>query len=201
MPIRNPATPARPTSTGDRALAFEGSYRLAGNVPVPRQLPIVRAASWYHLVNRGIDRSRLFPTPETRDEFVSTLERIAYRFAVELHAYCAMESHYHVLARAEESELLRACDELDARCALTTDGARFRRMAFGRHLLGVTRYIHRNPVEAGLVRRPGEWRWSSYRAYVDPRHAPAWLRSVAVLGSLGSIGARQKYRRYVEGLT
>jgi hypothetical protein len=165
---------------------------------LPRQLPIVRAASWYHGVNRGIDGSSLFPTPEARDGFVSALERIAYGFAVELHAYCAMESHYHVLARAEESELRRAFDELDTECSLMTDTARFRRMVFGRHMLQVTRYIHRNPVDAGLVLKPGDWRWSSYRAYVDPLGAPPWLRSAAVLGWLGSIGGRQRYRRYVE---
>jgi len=153
------------------------------------------------VVIRGIDRSSLFPTPEARDEFVSTLERIAYRFAVEFHAYCAMETHYHVLARGEESELRRAFDELNTECSLITDTVRCRRMVFGRHLLQVTRYIHRNPVEAGLARRPGDWRWSSYRAYVDPLRALPWLHSSAVLGCLGSIGGRQRYRRYVECLT
>lgn len=70
-------------------------------------------------------------------------------------------------------------------------------MAVGRHLLHVTRYIHLNPVGAGLVRRPEEWRWSSYRAYLDPLDGPRWLRSNAVLGWLGSIGSRQMYSRYV----
>jgi REP element-mobilizing transposase RayT len=150
------------------------------------------------VVNRGIDGSSLFPTPDARDRFVSALERIAYRFAVELHAYCVMESHYHLLARAEEAEWRRAFDELDTECSLTTDDARSRLMVFGRHMLQVTRYIHRNPVEAGLVRRPGDWCWSSYRAYVDSLQAPPWLRSAAVIGCLGSIGGRQRYRRYVE---
>ena len=166
---------------------------------MPRQLPIVRAPSWYHLINRGIDGSSLFPTPEARDRFVSFLERIAYGFAVEIHAYCAMETHYHVLARAEESELRRAFDRLEKECSLTTDTARLRRLALGRHMLQVTRYIHRNPVEAGLVLRPGDWRWSSYAAYVDPLETPPWLRTAAVLGWLGSIGGRQQYRRYVKG--
>jgi REP element-mobilizing transposase RayT len=168
---------------------------------LPPQLPIVRAATWYHLVNRGLDGSSLFPTPEARDRFVSALERIAYRFVIELHAYCVMETHYHVLARAEEAELRRAFDALNTESALMTDTARVLPMRFGRHLLQVTRYIHRNPVEAGLVRMPGDWRWSSYRAYVDPLHTPPWLCVSAVAGCLGSIGVRQRYRRYVEELT
>ena len=60
---------------------------------VSRPLPIVRAGGWYHVVNRGIERSVLFPTSEAKDGFVLALGGIAYDFAVEVHAYCAMESH------------------------------------------------------------------------------------------------------------
>ena len=97
-----------------------------------------------------------------------------------------------------DADLRRAFLKLDADCSLTAEGARFRRMVFGRHLLQVTRYIHRNPVDAGLVPRPGDWRWSSYAGYVNSLEAPPWLRSTAVLGCLGSIGARHRYRVLVE---
>jgi len=165
---------------------------------VSRPLPTVRAATWYHLVNRGIDGAALLPTPQSRDLLVLTLGVVAHACPIELHAYCAMETHYHVLARAEESDLRRGFAGLEADCSLIAEGVRLRGMAFGRHMLQVTRYIHRNPVEAGLVTRPGDWRWSSYAGYVDPSRAQPWLRSSAVLGWLGSIGGRQRYRRYVE---
>ena len=80
---------------------------------MPPQLPRVRAASWYHVANRGIERSALFPTSKARDEFVSRLGEIASGFAAELNAYCVLESHYHVLVRGEESELRRAFAWLD----------------------------------------------------------------------------------------
>lgn len=108
-----------------------------------------------------------------------------------------MGNHYHLLARAQEDELLRAIVRLEGGIPGNTGSARLRRMAVGRHLLQVTRYIHRNPVEARLVQRPEDWPWSSYRGYLDRLDAPHWLRSDAVLGWLGSIGARQRYRRYV----
>jgi hypothetical protein len=72
-------------------------------------------------------------------------------------------------------------------------------LALGRHLLHVTRYIHRNPVEAGLVPHPADWPWSSYRGYLDGGAAPRWLRTRAVLGWLGSLGPRERYRELVEG--
>ena len=180
-----------------------------------RALPVVASACWFHVVDRSPDhatvsgfvrrrersadrRAALLPTPIARDGFVAALGSIARDFAVELHAYCAMESHYHVLARGDEAELRRAFAGLASQCALATEGVRCRRLAFGRHMLLVTRYIHRNPVEAGLVRRPGDWRWSSYLAYVDPRRQPSWLRTAAVLGWLGSLAGRERYRTFVE---
>ena len=163
-----------------------------------RPLPIVRAGGWYHVTNRGVDGSALFPTVEAKEGFILALGEIAYGFAVEVHAYCAMENHFHLLARGLEPELRQAALRLEAACPSVTEAVRLRRMATGRHLLQVTRYIHRNPVDAGLVRRPGEWPWSSYRGYLDPLDGPPWLRSNVVLGWLGSIGCRQQYRRLVE---
>ena len=65
-----------------------------------RSLPIVREGGWYHVVNRGVDGSALFPTAGTTMAFVDELGRVARRFRVEIHAYCVMGNHYHLLARA-----------------------------------------------------------------------------------------------------
>ena len=163
-----------------------------------RLLPIVRGGGWYHVTNRAVDRAVVFPHPEAAAEFVLALGGIAEQFEVEIHAYCAMGNHYHLLARADERELLRALERLEAGISTKLGRAHLRRLAFGRHLLGVTRYIHRNPVEGGLVRRAEEWPWSSYRGYLDALDAPHWLRSDAVLGWLGSLGRRQRYREFVD---
>jgi REP element-mobilizing transposase RayT len=170
-------------------------------IRLSRPLPKVRAGGWYHVVNRGADESVLFPTSHAKEALIADLNEVAYDFAVEIHAYCVMETHYHLLARGLEPELRQAIVRLEAGVPVPTEGARFRRMAVGRHLLQVTRYIHRNPIDAGLVRLPGEWEWSSYRGYLDPLDGPPWLRSSIVLGWLGSIGARQLYRRYCERST
>jgi hypothetical protein len=109
-----------------------------------------------------------------------------------------MGTHYHLLVRAREPDLLRAIASLERSLAGPLARARLRRMALGRHLLQVTRYIHRNPVDAGLVARPEDWPWSSYHGYLRRLDAPPWLRTEAVLGWLGSYGPRLRYRRYVE---
>jgi REP element-mobilizing transposase RayT len=144
-----------------------------------------------------LNDSALFPTRREADAFVAALGEIAEQFAIEVHSYCAMGNHYHLLVRAQEDELLQGIAKLEAGINSDTENARLRRMAIGRHLLQVTRYIHRNPVEAGWVQRPEDWPWSSYHGYLDRLQKPRWLRTDAVLGWLGSIGARQRYRRYV----
>jgi hypothetical protein len=54
------------------------------------------------------------------------------------------------------------------------------------YLAQVVRYIHLNPVEAGLVREPESYAWSSHRFYLRPNEAPQWLRIDQVKGELSS---------------
>ena len=65
------------------------------------------------------------------------------------------------------------------------------------HLVGASRYIHRNPVEAGLVAEPWQWPWSSAQAYVGLVRTPAWLHTGAILEMFGPRCARQKYREFL----
>ncbi len=66
----------------------------------------------------------------------------------------------------------------------------------------VSRYIHLNPVRAGLVRRPEQWEWSSYPGYRDPRRAQPWVAHDAMLrawmGEQGGRDPRRAYVRFVE---
>lgn len=160
---------------------------------------VLRSGGWYHVMNRARDGQALFPSGAEADAFLEALGRIAESRPIEVHAYCVMGTHYHLLVRAEEGVLLAALERLEEGISPRAGQVRVRRMAVGRHFLQVTRYIHRNPVEAGLARRPEDWKWSSYRGYLDRIAGPPWLRSDTVLGWLGSIGARQRYRAYVGG--
>jgi REP element-mobilizing transposase RayT len=166
--------------------------------------------AWHHATNRAPQEGVLFRDEADVASFVRLLGEMPLRLGVEIHAYCVMGTHYHLLVRATHADLEDAVDWLDVhharRLLRTGPGAspifrhRFGARPVGavRHLLRASRYIHVNPVEAGLVARPGDWPYSSYRAYLDPRHEPAWLRTSVVLGSFGSVGARDLHRRFVE---
>jgi len=61
----------------------------------------------------------------------------------------------------------------------------------------LSRYVHLNPVRAGLAKSPSEYRWSSYRYYVGEEREPEWLTTELVLGYFGGRG-RSGYKRYRE---
>lgn len=65
------------------------------------------------------------------------------------------------------------------------------------HWAVLTRYIHLNPVVGGFVRRPEDYRWSSYRAYVGLERSPAWLQTEYVLTTLFADRSGDEYRRFV----
>jgi hypothetical protein len=68
------------------------------------------------------------------------------------------------------------------------------------HSLELTRYLHLNPVRAGMTDNPQQYAWSSYRYYLNPHRAPPWLDWKTVLAeiSLQESAARVAYKRFVE---
>jgi REP element-mobilizing transposase RayT len=175
-----------------------------------RPLRIAFPGAWYHVTNRGLERRAIFREPSDRKRFLRLLAEASDRFALEVHAFCLMGNHYHLLVRTPDGNLSEAMRHLDGvytqrfNRAHGRDGPLFRgRFASvlvqaDRHLLCAARYIHLNPVEARLVERPEDWPPSSYRAYLDPRRAAPWLRTRVILGWFGSAGARARHREFVE---
>jgi putative transposase len=135
---------------------------------------------------------------------VSLLGDIATTFGVEVHAYCLMNNHYHLLLQTPRGNLSRALRHLNGvytqrfNRAHGTDGPLFR----GRfkailvdadtYLAALSRYIHLNPVTAGVATQPEHYPWSSYPAYLGDVAPPQWLHLQPTLGTFGARGARRR---------
>ena len=131
-------------------------------------------------------------------------------FQVEIHGFCLMDNYYHLLIHTPEGNLQRAMRHLNGVYTQRynrledTDGPLFR----GRYkailiepdayLLNVSRYIHLNPVAAGVTSLAKEYLWSSYRAYIGVEAASEWLQTKFVLNMIGQPQQRKLYRLYVE---
>jgi len=173
-----------------------------------RPLRIEFESAWYHVMNRGAGRQDVFISDAQRERFLELLGDLADRFGVETHAYCLMDNHYHLLLHTPLGNLGRGMRHLNGVYTQyfnrdqVHDGALFRGrykailVDADEYLLHLTSYIHRNPLEAGIVERLSDYRWSSYPAYIGRTTAPAWLRRDMVYSMLG--GKARRYQSFVE---
>jgi len=167
--------------------------------------------AYYHVMNRGRRREDIFHGEEYYDLFIQTMVEAIAKFNLRIHAYCLMTNHYHLLVETPDGNLQRSMRHIGGVYTQRhnrlkgCDGSLFR----GRYksilvdndeyLLHLSKYIHRNPVEANLVDNLDEYSWSSYPDYVGKRKSKQWLLRDEVYGQLkGSRLKAKRYREYVE---
>jgi putative transposase len=150
-----------------------------------------------HVVQRGNDRQRCFLVDGDYEMYLRTLREGAVLHGVQVHAYVLMTNHVHLLVAAKaEAAVSRLMQSIGARYVRyfnrrhertgTLWEGRYKSclVASDQHLLAACRYIDLNPVRAGIVRHPGEYRWSSYRTLVGARN-DALVTPHELLASLG----------------
>jgi putative transposase len=123
----------------------------------------------------------------TTARFLVVLASTVPRYRILCHAYCLMGNHYHLLVQTPEPNLSIAMRQLNGvytqrfdrrhgRCGHVLQGRFGAQLVDGdAYLREVCRYIVLNPVRAGLVAHPGEWRWSSFRATAGETAMPGFL--------------------------
>jgi len=180
-----------------------------------RPLRIEFPGAVYHVTSRGNAKQAIFVDDEDRASFLDFLSMVVERFTWLCHAYCLMGNHYHLLIETPNGNLSKGMRELNGVC---TQGfnQRYRRVGHlfqGRykailveknnHLLSLCRYVVLNPVRVGLIERPEQWRWSSYRATIGLVKRPSFLTVDWTLSQFGGRGkvSVERYRRFVmEGI-
>ncbi|PLT35783.1 transposase [Bacillus sp. V5-8f] len=131
----------------------------------------------YHITNRGNRRSSIFLDDKDKMKYLELLEETRSAHPYILHAYCLMTNHTHLQLETIETHPKEIMKMLNFRYAIyfnkrhELDGHVFQGR-YGselidsrKYFLDVSRYIHLNPVEAGLVKNPGDYPWSSYTVY------------------------------------
>ncbi|MBI3344623.1 MAG: transposase [Gammaproteobacteria bacterium] len=169
----------------------------------------------YHVTARGDRQEDIFEDDQDRELFLATLGQVISRFNWICHAWCLMDNHYHLLIQTPDGNLSKGMRQLNG-VYTQASNRRHRRVGHlfqGRfkailvdsdaYLLELSRYVVLNPIRAGMVKKPGAWRWSSYRASVGLEPAAPWL---AVDGLLAQFAkrrslARERYVQFVaEGI-
>jgi putative transposase len=175
-----------------------------------RPLRIEFEGAWYHVMNRGLNHQLIYLKDAHYQAFLELLADIHQQFCVQIHAYCLMDNHYHLLLHTPLGNLSRAMRHLDGlytqkfNKSENRDGPLFR----GRYksilidndsyLLQLSRYIHLNPIAAQLVTHAEDYRYSSYKAYLQRTTCPAWLYCDEVLAFFSKNEAAEQYKNFTQ---
>ena len=187
---------------------------------MPRALRMEYPGAIYHVLNRGDRREPIFRDDQDHLRFLKTLEQACTKTDWQVHAYCLMQNHFHLVLETPNANLVAGM-----RWFLSTYTARFNRRhkLFGHlfsgrykalivdgsgngYLRTVCDYVHLNPVRAQWL-SPGqklrEFRWSSWPACLQPpEERVRWLRVDRLLGELhiprDSAAGREQLEQYLE---
>ena len=120
-------------------------------------------------------REPYFTTPDSKDTFLDSLELTRRRYCFEVLGYVVMPEHVHLLVSEpldHEVPLSKALQALKISVAMRLSGRPFWQRRYydfnvftHNKRVEKLKYMHRNPVKRGLVERPEDWNWSSYRYY------------------------------------
>lgn len=162
-----------------------------------RQLRIDYPGAAHHVYSRGNQKLAIFLSDEDRFYFLKVLGDAFDRFGVIFLAYCLMPNHYHLMVRALLGSFSRALHLINtaysvylnkkhSRCGHLFQG-RFKSILIeaDTYAYELSRYIHLNPVRAGMVRLPEDFQWSSYREFTGLRQPRPWLDTSFITGTNG----------------
>jgi len=177
-----------------------------------RPLRIEFEGATYHVMSRGNRRDVIVRDDWDRRRWVEWLERVAERCRWQLFAYCLLDNHYHLFLRTPLANLSSGMLALGG--SYTSYYNRRHRLAGhlfqgrykahlvedGHHFDQISRYIHLNPVRAGLAARAELWPWSTCAGYYRAGDALDWVDYSEVLKGFGKRipAARRQYRRFME---
>jgi len=162
-----------------------------------RPLRIQYPDAWYHVMNRGRRGESVFLDKQDYSMFVELLKEVVDMYKVRVGAYCLIPHHYHILIQTPGGDLARCMRHLNGiytqrfNRAHHCDGQLFRGryksilVDANSYLLELVRYIHRNPLEAGLVKELNKYAWSSHKGFLSNAKKWDWLHRSFILSLFG----------------
>jgi REP element-mobilizing transposase RayT len=162
---------------------------------------------------RGANRQEIFHDDEDCLKFLDIIKKYKMKSEMSVYAWCLMNNHVHLLLREGNEELSNTMKRIGVSYVsyynwkyrttghLFQDRFRSENVESHQYLLTAIRYIHQNPVKAGIVNRVDEWRWSSCLMYYGNHHYPSRLLDNDVILKLFSADraiAKERFKDFNE---
>lgn len=156
----------------------------------------------YHIMLRGIDKRNIFINDSDYEKFIEYIKKAKEKTEFTAYGYCLMTNHVHMLIKTESEEIGNIVRRI------TVGYAQYHNIKNGRtghlfqnrfksepvntddYFLIVLRYIHQNPIKAGMVERIEDYKWSSYSSYINKN---ILINSTFALGYFKDIQGFIKY--------
>ena len=134
----------------------------------------------YHILFRGVNQQSIFEEKADYDKLKETILKVKEEMGIEIYAYCFMSNHVHIVLKEKRDRDISLIMK-----RILTKYARWYNIKYGRsgalianryksvpveideYFLHLIRYIHQNPVKAGIVEKLSEYRYSSYNEYME----------------------------------
>lgn len=146
---------------------------------MPRQARRKSESGIYHIMLRGINQQQIFADEEDSLRFLETLSKYKEQCGYEIYAYCLMSNHVHILLKEGKENLTLVLKRIAGSYVywynwkyhrsghLFQDRFKSEPVEDDAYFLTVIRYIHQNPVKAGICRNVDGYKFSSYNEYIN----------------------------------
>ena len=166
--------------------------------------------AFYHVILRGNAGQSVFIDDSDRYRYYLLMQEATVKFGCRIHAFCCMTNHIHIVLQVGTLPLSRIMQNLTLRYTAWIN-KKYRRTGHvfqGRYkailldadsyLLELVRYIHLNPVRAGIVSQPADYPWNGHLSYLGKEVIP-WLTTELVLSQFSAeiSQARKSYYEFV----
>lgn len=176
-----------------------------------RPLRIEYENAVYHITARGNEKKDIFLDKKDYEKFLFYLGLMWKRYKVIAYCYVLMKNHYHLLIETPQPNLSRMMRDLNGHYTIYFNKRhrRYGHLFQGRYkailvdknnyLLELSRYIHLNPVRAGVLSKPEDYSYSSMVYYLAKGALPPWLNVNFILEQFGNTfpTRRNAYKKFV----
>ncbi|MEE8597486.1 MAG: transposase [bacterium] len=146
-----------------------------------------------HITQRGSCRHNIFQDDEDRLKYLSWIEEYSKKYHLSLFAYCLMDNHVHFIATPQKEDSLAGVLSIvhirysqyinkKRKASGSLWQGRFYSCTLNRsHLMATIRYVEKNPVRVGVVKKAWQWKWSSAAAHIDTANQMIYLEDITKL--------------------